>query len=49
MADRDFYHQQPCFCIPCRVLKESGEAPRPKKFVDEEKPAKKKTSGRKKS
>lgn len=48
MADRDFYHQQPCFCIPCRVLKQSGEAPRPKKIV-EEKPAKKKMSGRKKS
>lgn len=24
MADK-FYHQQPCFCIPCRVLRDSGE------------------------
>ena len=24
MADKGLYHQQPCFCMPCRVMRKSG-------------------------
>lgn len=40
MVDK-FYHQQPCFCIPCRVMKAEGiKAPNRVDPVEKEKPKK---------
>jgi hypothetical protein len=38
MAEK-MYHQQPCFCIPCRVMKDGKE---PKEKLTEKKPKAKK-------
>lgn len=41
MADK-FYHVQPCFCIPCRVIRKSGEKiPDSATIRSDEKPKKK--------
>lgn len=26
MANKGFYHTQPCFCMPCRALKRNGNS-----------------------
>jgi hypothetical protein len=40
MADK-FYHQQPCFCIPCRVMKADGVKQPARQMEEPEQPKKK--------
>ena len=48
MADK-MYHAQPCFCIPCRVLRKSGEKlPTDVIIHNDEKPKKQKSKRTKK-
>lgn len=37
MSEKGFYHKQPCFCLPCKVLKNAPKS----KFEATEEPVKK--------